>query len=93
MFVRNLMASGPRCLMCLMFMPSGPVELWFVLFEIANYTCVVVSHISMVERFLIIWSMCLLIVFALYVHSDVGELFIKSFCFVYVSNGCFWFVV
>ena len=27
------MASGPRCLRCLMCMPSGPVELLFVLFE------------------------------------------------------------
>ena len=26
MFVRYLMASGSRCLRCLMFMPSGPVE-------------------------------------------------------------------
>ena len=33
MFVRYLMASDPRCLRCLMFMPSGPLELLFVLFE------------------------------------------------------------
>ena len=33
MFVRYLLASGPRYLSCLMFMPSGPVELLFVLFE------------------------------------------------------------
>ena len=33
MFVRYLMASGPRCLRCLMCMLSNPVELLFVLFE------------------------------------------------------------
>ena len=33
MFVRYVIASGPRCLRCLMSMPSGPVELLFVLFE------------------------------------------------------------
>ena len=66
MFVRCLMASGPRCLMCLMFMPSGPVELLYVLFEMANCTCVVVSHICSVGKFLIVWSMCLLILFVLY---------------------------
>ena len=33
MSVRYLMASDPRCLRCLMSMPSGPVELLFVLFE------------------------------------------------------------
>ena len=38
MFVRYLMTSGPRYLRFLMFMPSGPVELLFVLFEIANRT-------------------------------------------------------
>ena len=66
MFVRYLVASGPRCLRCLMFMPLGPVELLFVLFEMANCTCVVVSCISSVGRFLIVWSMCLLILFVLY---------------------------
>ena len=33
MFVRYLIASGHSCLRCLMSMPSGPVELLFVLFE------------------------------------------------------------
>ena len=33
MFVRYLMASGPRCLSYLMSVPSGPMELLFVLFE------------------------------------------------------------
>ena len=33
MFVRYLIASGPTCLRCLMSMPSGLVELLFVLFE------------------------------------------------------------
>ena len=44
------MASEPRCLMCLMFMLSGLVELLFVLFEMANCTCVVVSCIFSVGR-------------------------------------------
>ena len=30
----------PKCVSCLMFMPSSPVELLFVLFEIANCTFV-----------------------------------------------------
>ena len=87
MFVRHLMASGPRCLRCLMFIPSGPVEL-FMMFEMANCTCVVVSHISSVGRVLIVWSICLLI-FVCAIWSDVCKLFIKSCCFVYVSDGCF----
>ena len=66
MFVSYLMASGPRCLRFLMFMPSGPVELLFVLFGMTNCTCVVVSHIFSVGRFLIVWSMCLLILFVVY---------------------------
>ena len=73
------MASG--ALRCLMFMPSGPVELLFVLFEMANCTCVLVSHISSVGRFLIVWSMCLLVLFGLYGVMFVNCLF-KSFCFV-----------
>ena len=38
----------------------GPVELLFVLLEMAS-TCVAVSHISFMERVLMIWSMWLLI--------------------------------
>ena len=72
------MASGPRCLRCLMFMPSGPVELLFVLFEMASCTCVVVSCISSVGRFLIVWSMCLLILFLLYGVTFVNCL-LKAF--------------
>ena len=60
------MASDPRYLRCLMFMPLGSVELLFVVFEIANCTCVVISCISSVGRALIVWSMCLLILFVLY---------------------------
>ena len=43
------MPSGPRCLRCLIFMPSGPVELLFVLFEKSNCTCAVVNCISWVR--------------------------------------------
>ena len=42
-FVRYLITNSPRCLRCLMFMPSGPAKLLFVLFEMASCTCVVVS--------------------------------------------------
>ena len=38
MWVRNCMASGPRCFKCLMFMLSGPVELLFEALDIANET-------------------------------------------------------
>ena len=65
-FVRCLMASAPRCLRFLMFMPSGPIELLFLLFEMANCTCIMVSRISSVGRLLIVWPMCLLILFVLY---------------------------
>ena len=65
MFVRYLMASGPRCLRCLM-LPSGPVELLFMLFEMANCTCVEVSQIFLVERFLIVWYTSLFVLLVLY---------------------------
>ena len=47
-----------------MFMPSGPVEFLFVLFEMANCTCAMVSCISLVRKVLIV-SMYLLILFVL----------------------------
>ena len=61
MFVRYRMVSGSKCFMCLIFMSSGPVEVLFVLFEMANCTCVVVNCIYSVGRFLIVWSMCRLV--------------------------------
>ena len=78
MFVRYLMASGPMCLRCLMFMPSDAVEFLFVLFEMANCTFVVVSRISSVGSFLVLWSMCLLILFVLYGVTFVN-CFLNSF--------------
>ena len=68
-----------------MFMPLGPVELLFVLFEMATCTCVKIRRISSVGRFWIVWSIYVLILFVLY----VCELFMKCFCFVYVNDGCF----
>ena len=62
-FCEYLMASGPGCFRCLIFMPSGPVELLFVLFKMPNCTCVVVSCIFSNGRVLIVWSMWLLILF------------------------------
>ena len=83
MFVKYLMASGPRCLKCLMFMPSGPVL--FVLIEMANCTCVVVSRISLARKNLD----CIGLLFVYAIWSDICKLFIKCFHFVYVSDGCF----
>ena len=48
------MESGPRYLRCLMSIPSGPVALLFVLYEMDNCTCIVVNYISLVGRVLII---------------------------------------
>ena len=78
MFVRYLMASGSRCLRYLMFMPSDSVELLFVLFDMANCTCAVVSCIFLVVHFLIVWSICLLILFVLYGVTFVNCL-LKAF--------------
>ena len=66
MFVRYLMASGPSYLRCLMFTPLWPVELLFVLFEMASRSCVVVKSILSVVRFLIVWLKCPLLLFAVY---------------------------
>ena len=72
------MASGPRCFRCQIFMPSGPMELLFVLFEMTNCTCVVLSCISLLRRVLIVWSMCLLILFVVYGVTFVNCL-LKAF--------------
>ena len=72
------MANGPRCLSCLMFMPSGPVELVFVLFNMANCNFAVVSRISLVRRVLIVSSMCRLVLLGLYGVTFVNCL-LKTF--------------
>ena len=77
----------PRCLSCLMFMPSGTVELFLVLFEMANCTCVVVSRFSLWEESWL-YGLCF-VDFVCAVWSDVCELCIESLCFVYVSDGLF----
>ena len=41
--VRYVRPSGPMCLRCLMLMPSGPVELFFLLFRMAADISDVVS--------------------------------------------------
>ena len=81
MFVRYLIASGPGCFRCLMFMPSGPVKLLLVLFEMANCTCMIISRISSVGRFMIVCSMCLLILFVLYGVTFVNYL-LNAFAFL-----------
>ena len=71
------MASGLRCLRCLMFMPSGPVELLFVLFDMANCTYVMVSHIvnCLLKAFGL--SMSVMAVFSCKVNAllQLGKLF------------------
>ena len=79
--ISNLMASSLRCLRCQMFMPLGQVKLLFVhlcsgklcFLGGKDLNCMVYVSVDFVCA---IWS-------------DVNELFIKSFCFVYVSDSCF----
>ena len=75
-FVRYVMASGSRCLRCLMFMPAGLVKLLFVLFEMASCTCIV-EVVFCSEKFLesIVYVS---VVFVSAIWSDVCKLFIKS---------------
>ena len=54
-----------------MFMSSHPVELLFVLFEIANCTCVVVSCIASVK--VLDCMVYVLVAFACAIWSDVCE--------------------
>ena len=88
MFVKYLMASAPRFLRCLMFMPSGSMKLLFVLLEMANCTCAVISRILLVGRFLTVWFY-VSVYFISAGWNDVCDLFIKSFYFIYVNDGCF----
>ena len=64
-------------------MPSGSVELLFVLFEMAN--CAFVRCIFSVGRVLIVWSMCLLILFVLYRVTFVFILYSLTI-FINISN-------
>ena len=77
-FVRYLMASRPRCLKCLMFMPSGPAELLFVLFEVAICTCVMISTIFLGGKCLD----CMVYVFVDFdyaIWGDVVNCLLKAF--------------
>ena len=49
-----------------------PSRILLVLFDMVNCTCVVVSRISFVGRFLIVRSMCLLILFVLYAVTFIN---------------------
>ena len=66
MFVRNSIAIGPRCFRCLMFMPSAPVELLFLLFLIACMTCSDVIGMNVEFSLLVCLSMILFCVSVLY---------------------------
>src|SRR2546426_5399374 len=50
MSVRYLIARGPRCFRCRMFMLSGPVESLFDELDIASDTCFTVSSICVTVR-------------------------------------------
>ena len=63
------------------------MELLFVLFEMANCTCVVVSHITSGK--VLNCVVYVLIEFVCAIWSDIHELFVKCFCFVSVSDGHF----
>ena len=65
MCVRNSMARGPRCFMCLMFMLSGPVELFVLDLFMAVFVWSVVIWIGIVCRFFIFLSMILFCLFVL----------------------------
>ena len=61
MLVRYAIPNGPMCLRCLMFTLSGPVELLFLLYFIAAWTCVVVSVMLVVGSLSVFLSMCLFV--------------------------------
>ena len=64
--VRNSIAIGPRCFRCLMFMPSAPVELLFLLFLIACMTCSDVIGMNVEFSLLVCLSMILFCISVLY---------------------------
>lgn len=61
MSVRYFMATGPKCLRCLMLMLSGPVELLFLASFMAVCVCVSVMLIGVVGSFLVVLSVVLLV--------------------------------
>ena len=72
----------PRCLRGLMLMPSGPVELLFVLFEMAKSLCSSKSYFLSVK------------VFDCMVHLSIGFFVLYGVTFVncllvYINDGCF----
>ena len=59
--VKKLSPRGPRCFRCLMLVLSGPVELLFLLFLIASWTCDLVSCIYVVLSLLMFLSTTLFV--------------------------------
>ena len=59
MFVRNVSAKVPKCLRCLMFMLSGPVELLFLECLMASSVCVSVISIRVALSFWVCLSIFL----------------------------------
>ena len=66
MLVRYASPSGHMCLRCLMLTLPGPVELLFLLYFIAAWTCVVVSVMLVVCSFSV-YYLCVCLFFVFYV--------------------------
>ena len=49
----NVIALGPRCFRCLMFMLSGPVELFFDCFSARIVSCSVICMCSVCSSFVL----------------------------------------
>ena len=67
---------------------SGPVELLFLLWFIAAWTCVVVSVMLVVCSFSVFLSMCLFVL--CFMFECVGELFVECVCYLCGCGECFF---
>ena len=87
MFVRYCSPFLPMFLRCLILMLSGPVELLFLLFLIAVFTCSVVMFICVgcsLCTFLVVFLFC----GAGLVRNGVDELFVECTCDVFGVDVC-----
>ena len=84
--VRYVMASGPRCFRCLMFMLSGPVELLFFDCVMASLTCVSVMFMGVLFRCFVCLSICLFVLCVLCMMLLVNCLLkCSAFCLLVVA--------
>ena len=86
MSVRYASPSGPMCLGCMMLTLSGPVELLFLLYFIAAWTCVVVSVMLVICSLSVFLSMCLLVLCVLCLTVFVNCLLNAPAVYVYEVN-------